>query len=591
MAPFGQRKNLPLLVLYGLASCLLVVITVSGLGQISRSYSDKSQRLIGLFESQTADQLAKGDVLAVSRALNRFISSEKIKCVYAKRFESEFFKWEPSPACTGIFAQVAVVDWSARGGITIKLVFVPSLTEVSTELIVLLLQLLCLCGIVVIIYRATNLNKAFELESVKLKNQIATVELEAKLQKETAIARTTQMLAHDVRKPFNLFRMTIDRVKSASSPEQISTILSESLPEVDRSLASVNGLISDVLNVGSENKIELTPVRLAPVVEEVVEELRKLYPSQTLHMKFDLPANLWIQADLTRLPRVFMNILSNAIEATGAKDVDMWISASPLESLSDMSTQGVEILLGNAGSFIAPESRERIFDLFFTAGKSGGTGLGLAIVKKIISQHGGTVVCSSEKSAAFPEGKVEFVFQLQAASPVEESLLQPSNTVQSRQGLPEAAQSSKGNMQSALKATPNIPGATQHAREATHAAPKPRVVFLDDSPLARWVWEAKLKPHTEIRCFEGPRELREAIESCGIELSGVHTIITDHYFAPDERLTGLDVARELRSGGFTGRILLASNGAFSPAELVGLVDKVVDKNPVEWEKLNTAETE
>ena len=146
-------------------------------------------------------------------------------------------------------------------------------------------------------------------------------------------------------------------------------------------------------------------------------------------------------------------------------------------------------------------------------------------------------------------------------------------------------------MQSALKATPNIPGATQHAREATQAAPKPRVVFLDDSPLARWVWEAKLKPHTEIRCFEGPRELREAIESCGIELSGVHTIITDHYFAPDERLTGLDVARELRSGGFTGRILLASNGAFSPAELVGLVDKVVDKNPVEWEKLNTAETE
>jgi hypothetical protein len=83
----------------------------------------------------------------------------------------------------------------------------------------------------------------------------------------------------------------------------------------------------------------------------------------------------------------------------------------------------------------------------------------------------------------------------------------------------------------------------------------------------------------------------EAIASGGIELPGVHTIITDHYFSPDERLTGLDVARELRSRGFAGRILLASNGAFSPAELAGLVDKVVDKNPVEWEKLNTAETE
>jgi hypothetical protein len=30
--------------------------------------------------------------------------------------------------------------------------------------------------------------------------------------------------------------------------------------------------------------------------------------------------------------------------------------------------------------------------------------------------------------------------------------------------------------------------------------------------------------------------------------------------------------------GFAGRILLASNGAFSPDELTGLMDKVVDKN-------------
>jgi CheY-like chemotaxis protein len=117
-----------------------------------------------------------------------------------------------------------------------------------------------------------------------------------------------------------------------------------------------------------------------------------------------------------------------------------------------------------------------------------------------------------------------------------------------------------------------------------HAA-KPHVVFLDDSPLARWVWEAKLKPLTNIRCFAGPRELFERIESGSIELSKIHTMITDHYFAPDERLTGLDVARELRSRGFGGRILLASNGAFSAAELTGLVDKVVDKSPVDWDEL------
>ena len=63
------------------------------------------------------------------------------------------------------------------------------------------------------------------------------------------------------------------------------------------------------------------------------------------------------------------------------------------------------------------------------------------------------------------------------------------------------------------------------------------------------------------------------------------TIITDHYFTPDERLTGLELAKELRNRGFAGRTLLASNGEFSPSELNGIVDKIVDKQPVGWDPL------
>jgi len=41
----------------------------------------------------------------------------------------------------------------------------------------------------------------------------------------------------------------------------------------------------------------------------------------------------------------------------------------------------------------------------------------------------------------------------------------------------------------------------------------------------------------------------------------------------------------MRRLGFTGCILLASNGEFSPNELAGIVDKVVDKQPVGWARL------
>ncbi|NBW80665.1 sensor histidine kinase [bacterium] len=305
------------------------------------------------------------------------------------------------------FSQTAEIDWSSRGGIVIRLVFIPQIGELWRDLTTLLVQLACLLGIAVSISRANKLNRANEIETIELRNRITTFELQAKLQKETAIARTTQMLAHDVRKPFNLFRMTMDRVKSADTPEQMKAILNEAVPEVDRSLASVNGLISDVLNVGAEGQLELKPMRLAPVVDDVVDEVRKLHPKSRLDVKLDVPSELWVQADYTRIPRIFLNILSNAVEAVGAgghQDAKLWVSARELDS------KFVEVRVGNEGSYIAPENLDKLFDLFFTSGKTGGTGLGLAIVKKIVTQHGGTVHCTSERNADFPNGRVEFVF-------------------------------------------------------------------------------------------------------------------------------------------------------------------------------------
>ncbi len=376
------------------------------------------------------------------------------------------------------------------------------------------------------------------------------------------------MLAHDVRKPFNLFRMTMDRVRSAQTPEQMKAILNEALPEVDRSLASVNGLIADVLNVGAEGQLEVRPLRLAPVVDDVIDEVRKLHPNQKLDIKVSVPAEIWIQADYTRIPRVFLNILSNAVEAVGTTAVKLWVIARDLDSGC------VEVRVGNERSYISPENLDKLFDLFFTSGKTGGTGLGLAIVKKIVTQHGGTVHCTSEKTAEYPSGRVEFVFTLQKSTGVDEEQVNPVKAIAAVSDV--------------------LPEPTNEIRSAADTpAPqtdlqKPLVVFLDDSPLARWAWENKLKARVSVRCFDGPKAFFEKLEKGAadtLDLRALHTIITDHYFTPDERLTGLELARELRSRGFAGRILLASNGEFSSSELSGIVDKIVDKQPVDWDRL------
>jgi hypothetical protein len=165
---------------------------------------------------------------------------------------------------------------------------------------------------------------------------------------------------------------------------------------------------------------------------------------------------------------------------------------------------------------------------------------------------------------------VEFKLTLKSASPFEEPVTTHSAVLETQQPAVSTIEDSK----------------------ATVAQEKPQVVFLDDSPLVRWVWEAKLKTHVNINCFDGPDSFFQTLrseptdQSPQISLDKIHTIITDHYFAPDARMTGVELASELRRMGFTGRILLASNGEFSPEELRGIVDKIVDKQPVEWNHLS-----
>jgi hypothetical protein len=77
------------------------------------------------------------------------------------------------------------------------------------------------------------------------------------------------------------------------------------------------------------------------------------------------------------------------------------------------------------------------------------------------------------------------------------------------------------------------------------------------------------------------------VESNGTELRSLHTSITDHYFAPEEKITGVEFAALVRQKSFAGRILLASNGEFDSEKIRGFVDKIVDKQPADWEVLNS----
>jgi len=104
-----------------------------------------------------------------------------------------------------------------------------------------------------------------------------------------------------------------------------------------------------------------------------------------------------------QLNQVFMNILTNAIDALETKQNNTVIaSASPQITIrTEVRSEHVAISIANNGASIPPNIQSRIFDPFFTTKAVGkGTGMGLAISYQIVTEkHHGKIDCSSDEGA------------------------------------------------------------------------------------------------------------------------------------------------------------------------------------------------
>ena len=178
------------------------------------------------------------------------------------------------------------------------------------------------------------------------------------------------------------------------------------------------------LHEGIESTLLILQNRLKPNADhpeiEIIKDFGKLpliecYPSQ--------------------LNQVFMNIISNAIDALeeynllqlskGMKSQQYQIRIKTLL----VDPQWVEIRIADNGPGIAEEVKSKLFDPFFTTKPVGkGTGLGLSISYKIVvEKHKGKIFCSSE-----PHQGTEFIIRiprliLSIARKLESSKYHPRN--------------------------------------------------------------------------------------------------------------------------------------------------------------------
>ncbi|MFN9193606.1 MAG: hypothetical protein ACK5V2_07870, partial [Pseudomonadota bacterium] len=84
------------------------------------------------------------------------------------------------------------------------------------------------------------------------------------------IARTTQMLAHDVRQPFSLTQSLLDQLRRAKTYNELMSLIGEFGPEIERSLYQVNDMIADVMEVGGKGTLTLEATDPSSLIESAL---------------------------------------------------------------------------------------------------------------------------------------------------------------------------------------------------------------------------------------------------------------------------------------------------------------------------------
>jgi two-component system, chemotaxis family, CheB/CheR fusion protein len=159
--------------------------------------------------------------------------------------------------------------------------------------------------------------------------------------------------------------------------------------------ASLGEILSFSQLEGGRDEVDLRPTEVSEVVRQAVRIVEAQAAARGLYLQVDgADSPLVIRTDGSRLGKVVLNLLTNAVRYTTTGGVTVTVEGS--------NPRWLEISVRDTGPGIALEDQERIFHEFTQLDvprADGGTGLGLAICRRLAGLLGGEIALLSSPGA------------------------------------------------------------------------------------------------------------------------------------------------------------------------------------------------
>jgi signal transduction histidine kinase len=194
-----------------------------------------------------------------------------------------------------------------------------------------------------------------------------------------------------------------------------SSASSENVAKIMAAVSKARSLTNQMLTFSRQVEQEKVLVNVYDVLKETIGFVRSAVPSHIRIKSSFRVRNIPVIADPTQLFRVFLNLMTNAIQAMEERPGTISASLALVKGKSVQKELNKDIVadeyglvtVRDMGKGMDPSLLRRIFEPFFTTREVGkGSGLGLSVVHGIVTEMGGEIMVSSK----IDQGSVFYIY-------------------------------------------------------------------------------------------------------------------------------------------------------------------------------------
>jgi len=239
-----------------------------------------------------------------------------------------------------------------------------------------------------------------------------TTDISETVDKETQLIQASKMttlglmaagMAHEINQPLNVIQICADYLlkmlnkEQPIPPEDFRNIANDITANVSRA----TGIIRHVREFARQSEVVKSKIKINDPIRDVFKVLGHQVKAHQIELDLSLNDDIpFVMADHNRLEQVFINLVTNAIDAMDekAEQPEHKGMAKRLSIRTHAENDRVIATVEDNGVGMSEEVKIKLFEPFFTTKKVGkGTGLGVSISYGIVKDYEGTIDLRSQE--------------------------------------------------------------------------------------------------------------------------------------------------------------------------------------------------